>query len=128
MAHGLVGYKAYLDGLVRLVQAPSYIATRLRNGETLYQMPRTEDVKYNQLAAQLTVEQREVVAALVQRERQAAIGDVLDFLASRPFGVTWGGRALPSEPFETEIQHDFIARLEGDPWPDEHRASGVLPS
>ncbi len=127
MVNGLTGYKAYVDGLVRLVHAPSYVATRLRRGEKLYQAPCAEDVTYNHLAAQLSVKQRALVADLIQRERQAAIGDVLDFLAGKPFAVTWEGQALAVEPFETEVQHDFIARLEGAPWPDERSADEELP-
>ena len=90
------GYNAYIDGLVRLVQAPSHREMRLRKGQKLYPVPRVEDAKYN----------------------QAAIDDVLGFLAGQPFGVTYEGRAIASEPFETEIQHDLIARLDDDPWPD----------
>ena len=127
MANGLAGYKAYIDGLVRLVEAPSSIAARLRQGNKLYETSRAEEVKYNHLATQLSAEQRELMADLIQRERQAVIGDVLDFLAWKPFGVTWEGVPLPTEPFETEIQHDFIARLEGESWPDERPADEELP-
>ncbi|HEV2461004.1 MAG TPA: DUF6547 family protein [Ktedonobacterales bacterium] len=128
MAHGLAGYKAYIDALVRLVRAPSYLATRLRRGEQLYPAPRAQDVTYNHVTAHLSAEQRALVADLIQRERQAAIGDVLDVLAGKPFGVTWDGQALAVEPFATEVQHDFIARLEGAPWPDERPAEEAPPS
>jgi hypothetical protein len=127
MADGLAGYKAYIDGLVRLVEVHAHIAARLRQGNTLYEAHQVEEMRYNHLATQLSAAQRELVADLIQRERQAANGDVLDFLAWKPFGVTWEGVALPSEPFETEMQHDFIARLEGETWPDERPADEELP-
>lgn len=122
MSDGTTEYKTFMDGLVEIVQAPSVAATRLRRGTALFTPVVAEDKwreKYNRLASELTQEQRELVADLIQEERQPAVADVLSFMTWKKYRLVRGGVELADEPFGTESNYDLICRLQGDPWPNE---------
>ncbi len=109
-------YKSFIDGLVGIRR--SIGAGRVRSGEW-QKHPPADQAKYNALLASLSQERREVLAEMVQHERDAAIHDVLVFMTDRKYRIQSGDTQLAVEPFYTEMYYDFVARCSGDTWPDE---------
>jgi hypothetical protein len=121
MNQGFAAYKAFIDGLVELAKRESSTAFRLRHGQQLVPAPylSPDGVEQNRLAEELSPEQHEFVAKLVQEERQAAVGDVLAFLTWQHYQLSKDGIDLAFEPFGTENYYDFVCRLNGDAWPED---------
>jgi hypothetical protein len=113
----LAEYKAFIDGLVDLAHQDSPAANAIRHG-VLYQSPGPEDGKYNQFVAELSSAQRELLAAIVQNERQATIAHVLRFVDWKEYRLSRGAISLAVNPF-AENFYDYTCRMEGDTWPDE---------
>jgi hypothetical protein len=65
----------------------------------LYHSPPPEDEKYNRFVAELSADHRKLLAAIVQRERQAAIAYVLRFLDWKEYRLSRDGIALAVNPF-----------------------------
>lgn len=113
-------YKRFIDGLV--ATRDSDVARRVREGVW---RPRTSDpLKFSEVLAKLSVEQREVIGEIVQGAADAAIQDVLVFLADQGFGLSRGGVEVAERPFGTELGHDFAARRDGAEWPDQKLGEG----
>ena len=115
----LIAYKRFIDALVEFVKRQSVAARRIRLGEKIFHGYTEHDTKYNQFVRDLSPEQRELVADLVQEERQGIIGDILAFLTWEKYQLSKNGTELAFEPFATENYYDMVCRLEGDTWPDE---------
>ena len=60
-----------------------------------------------------------LLSEFILTERRDAIHDVLVNLTETEIDLYVEGEKLAHEPFGTECYFDFIARVEGDPWPDE---------
>ena len=121
MGDGLAEYKRFIDGLVERAKGGSVTGQWLMDGDKLYPLPwNEEERRYNTIAQELSSEQRELVAHLLDNERVAAIHDILAFLTWQEYRVTSkGGVELDFEPFGTENFYDFISRMAEDTWPDE---------
>lgn len=121
MGDGLAEYRRFIDDLVELTHRGSAIGQRIRGNQPLVPLPEdTDDSRDDQLAGELTSEQRQFVARLLDDERYAAIGDVLAHFTWQGYRLfTKDGIELDFEPFGTENYYDFTCRMAGDPWPDE---------
>mgnify|MGYP000302160165 CR=1 FL=1 len=110
-------YKSLIDGLVAL--RPSVLANRARAG-VWHRQPPPDQVKFNELLAGLSKQQRDLVAEIVQQAADGAVHDALVYMTDRGYGFTHGGAPLPESPFDTEIYFDYMARIAGTSWPDDH--------
>ena len=111
---GLDQYKALLDALVATSPAPD--ATWVRNG-SYPDIPDNQDI--NALLASLTVAQRDIVARMMQEAKVGGIHDaVVALLDDGGYRLSRDGVELPYQPFGTESHFDYIARLNGQEWPE----------
>lgn len=59
---------------------------------------------------------------MIQGAKESGIHDTLAYLNEQMvFGhieITQNGVKLPVEPFDTELHFDWVARSEGDEWPE----------
>ena len=109
-------YKLFIDGLVKLRHC--VLAQRVREGVWNSEPP-PDQVKYNKLLSDLTPEQRDLIAEIIQSTRDGGIHDVLVFMTDKKYRLWKGNIQLALEPFGTEMYFDFIARRDGRQWPDE---------
>ena len=111
-------YKALIDALVAI--RPDVCARWLREKRPWPDMPQNRAV--NDFLGKLSDAEREVVAQLLQHARDGGINDVLAYLGDemnlKGLRLVRKARALPVEPFGTEIYYDWTSRREGDPWPE----------
>ena len=118
MATPLSEYKKFITDLVK--RQPSVIARAIRENGHLYPLERNQEL--NHLLAQLSSEQREIIAQLVQRSRDGGIHDTLVYLADEinlgGLRLSRNGMELAIEPYGTEMYFDWVARLAGDDWPE----------
>ena len=111
---GLDQYKALLDALVATSPAPD--AIWVRNG-SYPDIPDNQDI--NALLASLTVAQRDIVARMMQEAKVGGIHDaVVALLDDGGYRLSRDGVELPYQPFGTESHFDYIARLNGQEWPE----------
>lgn len=120
-------YKSLIDHIVETVQS-CVTANRIRAwGHS--ERVNTDDLPYGPqeerrvvLFAALSDEQREIVADLLEDERQGAAHDsaaLFEWLTtSQDLRITWHGQVLPDSPFGS-YHYDLVCRLSGDRWPDE---------
>ncbi|WP_413662791.1 DUF6547 family protein [Microbulbifer sp. CNSA002] len=112
MNKGLGKYKEFIEKVVSLKES----ATSKWVALGIY--PDTKENEYrNEVLSSLSEVQRNEIAKIVQEAKEAGIHDLLAFL-NQECSVTYQGSELPSEPFGTELNYDFIARSEGDKWPE----------
>lgn len=112
-------YKIFIDDLVQL---RSCVLSRWIVGNG---WPQTADnEKINKVLDELTAEQKEVIASIVQEARDNGIHDVLASLTDQinvdGLELVKNGVTLASEPFDTPMHFDWVCRKEGDPWPDQN--------
>ncbi len=83
-------------------------------------LPENEPI--NKFLAKLSKEERLILVSMLQGQRRSGIHDVLAVLSEEAnlegLRFVQNGKELPNEPFGTEIYFDFVARVEGDEWPD----------
>ncbi|MDX2211721.1 MAG: DUF6547 family protein [Oculatellaceae cyanobacterium bins.114] len=111
-------YKEFVDGLVNIRYGI------LSNWVRTNSLPEvSENEKINQLLSHLDVEQREIIAAMLDRARDNGINDVLayinDEIAIHNLRLLRGEIELAFQPFDTELYYDWLRRADGDVWPDE---------
>lgn len=119
MSDSLTSYKKFIDGMVDVAKGPSPLAAALREGRPLFVLPSPEERTFNQLANELSAEQKAVLADLLEKERANTVHGVLAFMTWRKYHLSQEGVELDEEPFGTENFYDFVCRLDGDSWPDE---------
>ncbi len=111
-------YKNLIDGLVSRRKGVLGVWIRERGWPDL-----PENRKFNKLLAQLTPEQRQVVADIAAQARDGGIHDTLVHLHDRicidGLRLVQRGVELPVEPFDTQLYWDWTARCQGADWPDE---------
>lgn len=111
-------YKKLIDGLVGRRQGVLGLWIRERGWPVL-----PENQHKNDLLAQLTPEQREVVADIAAQARDGGIHDTLAYLQDEiclnEFRLVQHGSELPIDPFGTQLYYDWVARCAGQAWPDE---------
>jgi hypothetical protein len=111
MNYQLEKYKAFIDHLVEI--RPSALVRWVKeNGWP--QLP--ENQKLNQLLEQLTPEQKEVVAQMVQQGRDDGIHDTLVALSG--VDLIQENIVFAVEPYGTPLHYDWVCRREGDEWPE----------
>ena len=111
-------YKAFIDGLLG---RPSIGAHRAKEGIwNVNQIPEQE--KFNRLLKELSPEQRETLADLLQQEYDSGIFAVLAYLTDKinvdGLRLVQNGIELAVEPYGTEMYYDWVCRREGDEWPE----------
>lgn len=81
-----------------------------------------ENERFNQFLSELTLEQREVLAEMLQQARDGGIHDTLAYLNDEinldGLRISRNGIELAVEPYRTEIYFDWMARVGGDDWPE----------
>ena len=111
MSKKLETYKEFIDEVASLKEA----ATSRWVARGSY--PDTKENEYrNEVLSSLSEAQREEIAKIVQEAKESGMHDLLAFL-NQECSVTYQGTELPPEPFGTELNYDFVARSEGDKWP-----------
>lgn len=111
MSKKLETYKEFIDEVVSLKKA----ATSKWVARGSY--PEIKENEYrNEVLSSLSEAQREEIAKIVQEAKESGMHDLLAFL-NQECSVVYQGTELPSEPFGTELNFDFVARCEGDKWP-----------
>ncbi len=108
-------YRNFIDGLTGITD--SIAAGRFRRGQW-HPEPPADQVKYNQLLAGLSSEQRELIAELLVEERSSAIHDALTFIQDNEIKLSDSeGESFSESPYGTDLSYDYVCRLKGDPWP-----------
>jgi hypothetical protein len=113
MKNELDTYKEFVDEVVSLKEAAA--SAWVLKGS----YPNISDNEYrNKILASLPEHQRTEIAKMIQEARESGIHDLLAFM-NQECSISYQGKVLPPEPFGTELHFDFIARSEGDEWPEE---------
>ena len=115
MSRGLEYYKKFIDGLV--TQKSGVDSKRILGKG----YPNTEENQaYNELLDSLTLEQKEVLAKLVQKARLGGIHDTLAYMNEMMdcdgLVLSQNGETFPYDEFES-MHYDFICRCDGNEWP-----------
>ncbi|ABK49611.1 conserved hypothetical protein [Shewanella sp. ANA-3] len=117
MSRDVEEYKSFVDALVGIKSAA---AAQWVTGKGFPDVPGNEHI--NQFLASLTPQQKEILASMIQGAKESGIHDTLAYLNEQMvFGhieITQNGVKLPVEPFDTELHFDWVARSEGDEWPE----------
>ena len=111
MSAELESYKTFIDDVVDIKE--SVKSTWVLKG-AYPDVP--DNKKRNKILATLSEEQRTELATIVQESNESGIHDLLVLLNDNAV-IEYRGVKLPKEPFDTELNFDFIARSEGDSWP-----------
>lgn len=109
-------YKAFIDGLVE--QKDSVTAKWVLEGS----FPHTQDNQAkNKFLSSLTLEQKSMLAEMLQEEHIAGIHDTLAYINEMMdldgLELHQGGESYHNDAFES-LHYDFISRCEGDQWPE----------
>jgi hypothetical protein len=104
-------YKSLIDKLVEASE--SMLASKLLSTFENRQVP-------SELQS-LTSEQKIAIAQLLNEAKSSGIHDALVVLSELQnlsnLKIEVNGHGLPTEPFGTELNFDYIARLEKEEWP-----------
>ncbi len=112
MTKEIEAYKEFIDEAVSLKE--SVVSQWVRKGA----FPEIESNKNrNEILASLSETQLEEVASIVQEAKESGVHDLLVMLNDNAT-INYKGTNLPKEPFGTEPNFDFVARSEGDQWPE----------
>lgn len=106
-------YETFIDGLVARRQAALSHWVKERGWP---QLP--ENARFNQLLDELTPEQKDVVAEMIQQGRDSGIHDTLVNLEAYTI-ISPEGIELAKRPYGFTRYYDFVRRREGDPWEGE---------
>jgi hypothetical protein len=118
MDNGIAIYKKFIDDMVQ--QRYSVTVNHWIKGQGV---PKGSDLKriYDFISA-LSIDQKDVLAEIVQMERDGGIHDVLAYLDEQrdldSMVISVNGIEMAVSPFES-MHYDFVARCDGDTWPDE---------
>jgi hypothetical protein len=112
MTKSIQQYKDFIDEIVSIKDSvnSSWV------GRGAYPTTK-ENEKRNEILQTLSDVQRKELAKIVQESKEAGIHDLLA-LIDQNGSVIYQGNKLPKEPFGTDLNYDFIARLDGDDWPE----------
>lgn len=79
--------------------------------------------RFNEFIALLSDEQRKLLSAMLQEERDGAIHDALAvfswWVVCRKVGFTVDGQSMPVDLSGMGLHGDYVGRREGWNWPDE---------
>lgn len=117
MNNRLTLYKQFIDDLVTL--RPTILARWVKEKGWPNQ---PENKGINKLLGELTPEQKDVLAQMLQQARDGGIHDVLVYLTDEnkleELRLVKNGVELAVEPYGTEMYYDWVCRSEGDEWPE----------
>ncbi|MBB6482681.1 DUF6547 family protein [Spirochaeta isovalerica] len=110
-------YKQFIDDLVKLKP------TVLKRWVLEKGWPKLdENKKINKFLSRLKQEDKEILCELLQQARDGGIHDTLVYLNEKiilnEFKLYKGDTQLAVEPYGTELFWDWVARSEGDEWPE----------
>jgi hypothetical protein len=109
-------YHEFIDDLVKI---RSCVLARWVKERGWPQLPENE--KINKFLAELTNEQKEILADIVQQGRDSGIHDVLVHLTDEvnlnDLRIVKKGIEVAIEPYGTEMYYDWVCRCAGDDWP-----------
>ena len=111
MSAEITAYKEFVDGLVNYRGSVSYIVEAFR--ERRWEHPSA--LILNELPDEL----RELVLSVIKKVAETAVHDVLVQITDKGYCLKRGEVTLADRPFEMALYDDFIARVDGLPWPDE---------
>lgn len=115
-SHHVTEYMDFVDELASMANCVT--GQRVRSGEPVF-TGTTDNDRFNQVLSRLGAEERVVIADLLDLSRSSGIHDTLSLIESGEYQLSHRGIKLAHQPFGTELFFDFIARKEGDPWPDQ---------
>jgi len=107
----LEAYKSFIDDVVNIKES---VASSWVNKGSYPDVPKNK--KRNEILVSFSEEQRTEIAKIIQESNESGIHDLLALLNDNA-AIEYRGVKLPKEPFDTELNFDFIARSEGDAWP-----------
>ena len=114
-------YKNFIDGLVE--QRDCIYARKIREQRLWPKTAADYLVRQNKVISSLSEEDREIIADMLQGARDSGVHDTLVYLNEEmtfnEMRIVVGSTELPFEPYGTEMFYDWIARCNGDIWPDE---------
>jgi len=117
MSSPLNEYKRFIDDLVKI--RTSILARQVMD-EGLPALPVNKEI--NQLLSQLSLEQRETLAKIIQKERDGGIHDTLAYMSDainlNGLRLSRNGTEIAIEPYGTEMYYDWVCRYMGDEWPE----------
>ncbi len=113
MDQPIAAYKEFIDSFVEI--RPSVHSRWVKESDfgDLH-----ENAHFNHLLVELTPEQREVLAELLQRSRDSGIHDALVQLDGYTL-ISPDGVSLPRKPFGYFMHYDWVLRREGEQWDEE---------
>jgi len=113
-------YEKIIDALVE--RRGSITAKKFRHGEQW--LNTTEKSKFNTLIKSASPEQLALFSELLQSERDSGFHDALVVLSElmnlENLRFSVNGEELPHEPYGTELYFDWVARVSGEPWPQDN--------
>ncbi|QFT10134.1 DUF6547 family protein [Vibrio sp. THAF190c] len=116
MSKSIEEYKLFIDDMVSLSESA---ASGWVTGKGFPKV--TGNEAKNELLEALTENQKVVLAEIIDTAKASGVHDALSYLneqqTSNQLRIIKGGTELPTEPFGTEMNFDFVARSEGDDWP-----------
>ena len=115
-------YKAMIDQLVEETRTLGS-GGRVREHGSFSKAPAHRE--FNRFIESLSEEQREILARMLQEERDGAIHDVLAALSwwidARGMGFTLNGKPMPVDLSGIGLHGDYVGRCDGWEWPSEKR-------
>jgi hypothetical protein len=114
----LDAYTALIDQLVSETRVLGS-GHRVAQSGTYSNAPAHRD--YNRFIQSLSPEQRELLARMLQEERDSTIHDVLAVLSwwieAREVGLTFRGKSMPVDLSGMGLHGDYVGRRDGWDWP-----------
>jgi hypothetical protein len=111
-------YQGLVDGLV---QRREGVITRWITEKGWPDLDENRPI--NELLARLSKSDREVISAIAREARDDGIHDTLVYLQEQMdlegLRLIKEGKELPVSPYDTGIFWDWLARADGDPWPEQ---------
>ena len=107
-------YREFIDGLVEV--SDSIQAGRIESGFRQPE-PSAEQKEIEEFVFSLTDKQKAILANMLRHEKTGGIHDALAFFEGEEYTISDpSGRSFTGSPY-ADLHFDYVARLEGDPWP-----------
>jgi len=110
-------YKEFIDNLTKLKRSVLVNWVKEKGWPDL-----PENKKYNQLLNKLSSEEKETLSEMIQQSRDGGIHDTLVYLSEqinlKDLRLSYDNVDLAIEPYGTPLHWDWLARCEGDDWPE----------
>lgn len=111
-------YKNFIDGLAKIRIC---ILRKWIKGNGWPKLPENEEI--NKFLSELSQNQKETLADIVQQARDGGIHDVLSYINDEinmnNLRIYKNNVEFAIEPYGTEMHYDWVCRANGDNWPEE---------